>query len=290
MAGLVFGGILPHGAVMPQLEAFEGDSSHSLHEGCQEVGRRCQTANPDTILVVTPHGVQIEGAFCISACREADGTMDGKTATLQMRIRVDWELAMHISLQAHEKKIPVVRASYGAGSIPLDWGAFVPLWYCLPHQGNAPRVVIITPNPDLSYDSHIELGRIITASAAKLGRRLGFIASADWSHTHRADGPYGFHPASKECDSRIEQIIRKGDLFELQELPEELIENAKIDGIWPSLMLAGGMNAASDQGVILHGELITYSCPTYFGMLCAAYSQRGQVTNKAADSFPFKSE
>ena len=91
-------------------------------------------------------------------------------------------------------------------------------------------------------------------------------ASADLGHAHRADGPYGYDPASAECDARVQQAVSAGDLGPLQELPPDLLDHAKADAPW--------------QLAILHGALggprrtlrWAYACPTYFGMLGAHIS------------------
>ena len=96
---------------------------------------------------------------------------------------------------------------------------------------------------------------------------MGLVASADQAHTYRADGPYGLSPRAAELDERIVEAVRGGRLRSLLDLDPALVDEAKPDSVWQLLMLAG---ATEDTW---RPELISFEVPTYFGMLCAAYSQ-----------------
>ena len=61
--------------------------------------------------------------------------------------------------------------------------------------------------------------------------------------------------------------MRDGRLQSLLDLDRALVEEAKPDSVWQLLMLAGA------TGDTWRPELISFEVPTYFGMLCAAYSQ-----------------
>jgi aromatic ring-opening dioxygenase LigB subunit len=95
---------------------------------------------------------------------------------------------------------------------------------------------------------------------------VAFVASADQGHAHRADGPYGFHSASKEFDEIVQRAILSNDLRILFALNPEFVENAKPDSLWQIAMLQGILDRVS-----LAGHLLSYEVPTYFGMLCASY-------------------
>ena len=86
-------------------------------------------------------------------------------------------------------------------------------------------------------------------------------------HTYRADGPYGLSPRAAELDERILAAVREGRLLSLLDLDPALVEEAKPDSWWQLLMLAGATDDA------WRPEVISFEVPTYFGMLCAAYSQ-----------------
>ena len=99
-----------------------------------------------------------------------------------------------------------------------------------------------------------------------MGRRIGLVASADWGHAHTADGPYGFAPESAEFDAMVVAAIQEGSLDRLLTVDLDFAEQAKVDGLWQAVMLAGALHHTP-----LQGELLSYEAPSYFGMLVAAY-------------------
>lgn len=274
MSGLVFGCIVPHGEVIPELAGPNADRTLPTRRAYEEVGRRMAAARPDTLLLITPHGIRIEDSVCVSTCDRVAGSLSENGATVNVDMAVDKDLARTICTGAEAAGVPTAKAIYGASSgpsscIPLDWGAIVPLWFCGSRWERQPKVIVAVPSRTLSRQQMVEFGRAAAAAARKAGRRLAFIASADWAHAHSADGPYGYHPAAAQFDALVEQAVRKDDLLSLLDVSEELVENAKPDGLWQALMLAGAL-----QDTPLHGEFLSYQCPSYYGMLCAAYAPR----------------
>jgi AmmeMemoRadiSam system protein B len=129
--------------------------------------------------------------------------------------------------------------------------------------------VIITPSRVLPRTTMVDFGRAIADAAAESGRRVAFVASCDWGHRHREDGPYGFHPASAEVDALVVQAVADGDPGRLIELEESKVADAAIDGLWQTLMLAGVM-----AEVPMDSEVLCYEAPRYYGMLVASFTPR----------------
>src|SRR5262249_37257897 len=151
-----------------------------------------------------------------------------------------------------------VRRGGAGGVLPAGWGG----------GGGPPPpspAVVVTPARDLPAADHVTAGAAIAATAAASEQRVAFIASADHGHAHQKTGPYGYHPAAREDDALISELVRSDRLDELLDVPRELVENAKADSWWQMLMLHGATPG-------WHGTLISYEAPTYFGMLTAAYS------------------
>jgi aromatic ring-opening dioxygenase LigB subunit len=107
----------------------------------------------------------------------------------------------------------------------------------------------------------------VATAAANDPRRIAFIASCDWGHAHRPDGPYGFHPESAAVDAEVVAAVAANDLPSLIDLDEDRARDAAIDGLWQALMLAGAL-----EGAPMHVELLSYEAPTYYGMLVAVWS------------------
>ncbi len=165
--------------------------------------------------------------------------------------------------------------------ITLDWGTITPLWF-LGHGRNmvgygdavadppvdaGPPVVIAAPERSLPRSAMVAFGAAVAEAAARDGRRVAFVASCDWGHTHQASGPYGYHPAAAAVDALVVQAIQESDPGRLIDLDEQQVQDAAIDGLWQTLMLAGAL-----EHTPMRGEVLCYEAPTYYGMIVAAFT------------------
>src|SRR5258705_151349 len=170
-------------------------------------------------------------------------------------------------------RVQIAAVSYGANDtaaavFPMDWGTQVPLHFMGGRDDPPKPIVMVAPARDLPWDAHVSAGRAIAKAAEASGKRVALIASCDHGHAHDPKGPYGFSPASKEFDDKVVELVKSDTLGELLRFDKALVAEAKADSFWQMLMLHG---AIADRW---QGEFLSYEAPTYFGMLCAAYSPR----------------
>ncbi len=272
---LVYACIAPHGG--PIIEQLAGDLHAAFaptRRAMEELGRRMRAAKPDTIVVITPHGVRVEGHMCIAVTERADGSLWSGDSHVAVDMAVDTALARALFRRAHETYIPSVAAGYGASVGPgnsfiMDWGALIPLWFMGARWSVPPQIVLVCPSRTLSFDALVRFGQAIADVAAASDKRVGLIASSDLGHAHDPEGPYGYDPASAEFDRQITEIVAADDLRRLldYELDKDFLERAKPDGLWQLLSLYG-----ASLSVPMRGEFLSYDVPTYFGMLCASYT------------------
>ncbi len=265
---LIFGCIAPHGfQCLPELTP-SPDEAAATRRALTALGDRLAALRPETVIVVTPHGIRIDGAISISTAERAAGELGPDVA---VDFRVDQDLAEAIAVESGHENVPVARCIYGASSgpqccIPLDWGAIIPLRYMGHTYDPKPKVVVICPSRSLALEQQVAFGRAIGRAAAASPKRIALIASADQAHAHDEDGPYGFDPAAARYDDLMVESVKANDLKRLDALPPSLVEGAKPDSLWQTLILAGALEVCP-----MKGELLSYEVPTYFGMLCAAY-------------------
>lgn len=269
--GLVFAAIAPHGdlAIPEACSPERAFLAAATQAGMAELGRRFEAAQPETIVVLTPHGIHLEGQLAVVVAGRAAGALDEARA-VALDLHVDRELAQAILAELHDAGLAAAGVSFGGNHpaeavIPLDWGSLIPLWYLGGRREPPVPVVIVSPARDLSADTHVAAGAAIEKAISASGRRAALVASADQAHTHLADGPYGFDPAARVHDERVTAMLREGRLGMVHDLEPELIEAAKPDSWWQLLMLLGAI------GEEWRPELLSYEAPTYYGMLCAAF-------------------
>jgi aromatic ring-opening dioxygenase LigB subunit len=229
---VVFACIAPHGDL---------DEISQLRTAMEELGRRFDAAAVDTAIVVTPHNVHVECHFAVVMAAHVG----------------DWEVDRETAAALLGADLPILGVSYGGNMVeqaemPLDWGTEVPLDFMA-----AKRVVVIAPARDLSLEDHLRLGEAI----ASLPGRHALIASADHGHTHAADGPYGYDPASASYDKLLQEILASD---RLDFLPlAELVDDAKADSLWQLLVLQGAVGEAA------RADVLAYVAQSYYGMLVA---------------------
>ena len=283
---LVFAAIAPHGfPIIPELSD-DAEGALKTRAAMEDLGRRCAAARPEVIVVAGPHGVRVDGMICLADVARCAGALHWGDRTVEMNVPVDGELTDRIAEAARRRGIPIAMAGFAGNrrsqsAMPLDWGIITPLWFLghdrnlvgkghvladPPEQDLGPTTVLVTPSRSLPRTTLIEFGRVVADAATADRRRVAFVASCDWAHTHRDDGPYGFHPAAAEVDSTVVAAVSSGDLSPMLDLDEAKVEAAAIDGLWQVLMLAGVL-----ERVPMRHELLSYEAPTYYGMLVAAY-------------------
>jgi aromatic ring-opening dioxygenase LigB subunit len=205
-----------------------------------------------------------------------------------MNVPVDGALTDTIAAEAGRRDIPVALGGYAGNlraesAVPLDWGTMVPLWFVghgrnlvgygdvlapEPDEDLGPPVVIVTPSRSLPRATLVGFGEAVAAAAERDGRRVAFVASCDWAHTHPG-GRYGANEAAAAIDDAVVQALRDGAPGRLVALDERQVEAASIDGLWQALILAGVLNRLP-----MPGEVLSYEAPAAYatGMIVATFA------------------
>jgi len=273
---IIFGCIAPHGGIIPGLPGAEECAATTA--AMQEMGRRLEAARPEIAVIVTPHGIRVDGALAISLSERAAGSLDepllldGEIKPIHIDLAVDQDFARALLKHTVAKGLPTAAVHYGATSgsydcYPLDWGVVVPLWFLGAHFARQPRIVVVVPSRALPLEALVHFGRVVAEVAAGSEQRIALIASADQAHAHSADGPYGYDPAAAEFDEWVISAVKDGELLRLTQADMGWVARACPDALWQMLILAGALEQTP-----LTGELLSYEHPTYFGMLTAVYS------------------
>ncbi|HZP96741.1 MAG TPA: extradiol ring-cleavage dioxygenase [Candidatus Limnocylindria bacterium] len=272
--GLAFACIAPHGsmAIAEWCTPEQRPLAARTRAAFEELGRRFDAARPDVTVLLTPHHVHVEGHMAVVTAGAMHGILEGGAGRVELRARVDRELAVAVRDAVAAAGVPIVGLSYGANDtaaavMPMDWATHVPIHFM--GRDRVP-IVVLAPARDLSWDRHVAAGRAIASTAASSSKRVALIASCDHGHGHDANGPYGYHPESKVFDDRVVELVKRNALRELLSFEPAFVAAAHADSFWQMLMLHGAIGDRWDA------ELLSYEAPTYFGMLCAAFTPRDE--------------
>ena len=277
MSGLIFACIAPHGSmIIPLLGEKGAEKALATRAAMKDLGRRVAAAQPETLVVITPHGHRVDGCFSLLNNRRVQGTLgpepESNGHSFTLTFEVDKELNAAIVEEARALDVPVARLGYAVPDEtqfwqPLDWGVTVPLWFLGAMFHPQPRVVIACPDRgNMPWQLFPTFGKSIRLAAESINRRVVFIASADLGHAHDAQGPYGYDIASKEFDTALIDAVKAQDLARLLEFDLDWLKRASTDSYGQILNLYGAI-----RGTGFRGELLSYEVPTYFGMMCVAY-------------------
>lgn len=258
---LIFACVVPHaGAALPEL-APDPDVGATTRATMAAIGQELVACHPDTVVVLTPHGVTIHGAIGVAITERAAGSLgDGPPVALAC----DRSLALSIAGAGVSAGLPVAPYWFGEGTLPLDWSTIIPLRYLGANFRPQPQLVVVGPSGSVPRPQLVAFGQALRAAADASPRRIALVASVDQGHAHDADGPYGYDPASALFDAMLQQIVAEGRLEKLLDLDEEFVAAAMPDSVESLLILYGAVSRGE-----FSCELRSYELFGYFGGLCA---------------------
>ena len=112
----MIGAIAPHGgiAVAELCDESELAVAAATRAGLEELGRRFAAAAPETIVVLTPHNVHLDGSLAVIVAGRLEGVVGeaGREIALTSPVDVDLSLALVRGLAARES--PRLRSATAA--------------------------------------------------------------------------------------------------------------------------------------------------------------------------------
>lgn len=254
--------ITPHTPVL--IPTIGKDGLKLLDKTSQALGQLEQAlylAQPDTLLVISPHGESLPDAVCINlnakyVCNFSEfGDLTTKREwkseiVLADRIREDFKL----------KHLPLTLSS----SEYLDYGSAVPLFYLTQHLPKV-RVVPVMTASKLDVKTHYEIGKQLKDEIMGSMKRVAVIASADLSHRVSENSPGGLLPKGIAFDEKIQEMLGKVNMIGMLDIDEAWIDEAQACGGKVLAMLAGILD-----DVKYEPSLLSYEKPLGVGYLVAS--------------------
>ena len=285
--GFVWAAILPHGPdiliEVTRNPALMAETRHAM----EEAGRRFAAARVDTVILIDPLLSHTQNSFEKKLLFTGKGTLPvgvaaragGSMGGVKESFECDLTLAQMILDAGRAAGFPVTTDVGQDGVLPLVGGGLIPLWFTVrPLPAPRPKLVVIPPSPGVSRAALMRFGKLLAEVAAKSGKRVAIIASADQAHTHDPNHRrFGFSPAAAEFDALYCKAIRENHLERLLDVTEKTLIDSWADSPWQTLVLAGALNA-----VPMQADLISYAVPSYYGMVVAVYEPTPSTSKKAA--------
>ncbi|CAF3923835.1 unnamed protein product [Adineta steineri] len=220
MNGLIGVAYLPHGTMT--LDPNRDDlpnGAQSLHESCMKISEKIAELNPDVIILLTPHGINLHQALNVYQPNISNSKASGNAewnnqwTDYSVDVNLDGDISQDLYLYL-KQRLPRVEGmlAFGGLSVPLRWGEVVPLYFtlhqlALQKQSNTiplkhissesqPKIVIIaqpakgTTNEEKeSYRIEqrsilVEFGRLLRLWCNQSSYRILLVISGDQAHTH----------------------------------------------------------------------------------------------------------
>lgn len=267
---VVLGAIVPHPAIIiPEVGGRELSKVMATREGMQLLSRKIKEAEPETIVIITPHGAVFRDAVSLLMEPKLRGGFASFGAPqISHTVENDLELVQEILAACKEVDVPTVeiaadlRGRLGLGA-ELDHGVLVPLNYFRAEGIITPLVVIgmaLLPNQVL-----YRFGRALSLAAARRGKRVVVVASGDLSHRLTPNAPAGYDGRGRIFDERITEAVGEWNPREIMDLDPVLVERAGECG-WRSIIMMSG----SLDGLTIRSQVLSYEGPFGVGYLVAA--------------------
>lgn len=250
--------LLPHPSiVIPEIGKGQEKKISSTGDSFHVIGKEIARKAPDTIILVTPHGVMFKDAISLSYENEIAGDLGNfGVSGISMKLQIHKSLTSKIYELAYKVHIPVVMATNSLlsrynTSVYLDHGAMVPLYF-IDKYYNGYKIVHITYAP-LDDINLYKFGICISKAVEELGEEVVFIASGDLSHKLKEEGPYGYSPFGEKFDREFLENLKDGDVKGIFNMDKDGVGNAAECGRNSVLTLLGALDK-----IKFSGELLSY--------------------------------
>ena len=247
---IVFAGLMPHAPILVPSVGKENLArvDHTVR-AMTEIARRALAAQPDTVLLISPHSPRRPGAFGIWLTPRLRGTFEQfGSAEDRVDLPLDRAAAERLELEAAQRGLRTWRIGGGE----LDHGATVPLSYLAVAGWQGPTVVVSLHEP--GEGGLDELGAAIAATAQGLHRRLAVIASGDMSHRLTQSAPCGFHPNGSRFDEAFIARLRSGARDAILRIDPALVDMAAEDVVDSTRVALSAVGGAADGRAVVSYE------------------------------------
>jgi len=261
MQNLTICALMPHPPIIiPEIGKSELDKIKNTVVAVQLAAKTIKEQNPQTIVLITPHGPVFEDAVCISIHPRLKGNFGAfGVPDIFLGFETDDLLTRHILKKADRLGVNLVeltddKAKNYRVSLELDHGALVPLYYL--HKAGFKGQLIHISVGMLSYEEMYTFGKAVQMAIGAAGKRVAVIASGDLSHRLTPDAPAGYSPLAAEFDKQVLEAVQDLNVKKLLQIDHNLVAAAGECGLRPIFFLlgvVGGMDATA--------ELLSYEAP-----------------------------
>lgn len=254
---IVFSAIVPHPPILvPAVGKENINLLKATKDAFLKLEHELYASQPETAIVISPHGNQQERVFTINASPEfkCDFEKFGDLAT-KFSMAGDTSLAHKIK-EKSETEIPLQMIS----EENLDHGSSIPLYLLAAHLPKLKIIPIYHSGLDLA--AHYNFGKAIKDKLSDSNSRVAIISSGDLSHRLSENAPAGYSPKGEKFDKKLIGNLLKKQTEKILELKPEFIAEAGECGLKSIVILLGILD-----GIKYKTKFLSYESPFGVGYL-----------------------
>ncbi len=259
---LVYSAIVPHPPLLiPAIGKTALPLLTKTVAAYQKIEEELYSSEPETIIIISPHGHLYEGAFALNLCPEfsCDFEEFGDFSTkmsFKGSIRLAHRIREHLEVKAPLQLVSIPR---------LDHGTSVPLFMLARKLKEAKVMPLYYGGLDLK--SHYEFGSLMRREIAVCRERVALIASGDLSHALTKKSPAKYSPKGKKFDNRLIEYLLNKDVESIIGFDQDLVASACECGLKSFAILLGILS-----GINYKPGLVSYEYPVGVGYLVMKFS------------------
>lgn len=254
---IVFSAIVPHSPILiPQIGKENLKRLDATAKSYNELALDLEKSSPETILIISPHGIMQTNSFTMNMCPNYTGSFEdfGDFST-----KMNWNGDVGLTHRIREKletKAPLQLTSQEK----LDHGTSIPLFLL---TQKIPRIKVIPLYySGMNLEAHFNFGKLLGHEALFNKERIALIASGDLSHRLTKDAPGGYSTKAKKFDKKLIDLLQKNKFSELTKFSQAEIAEAGECGLKSILILTGVL-----ENIKHKPQLLSYEFPFGIGYL-----------------------
>lgn len=231
---IVFAAICPHSPVL--ISSIGKENTSRLKEtlkSFEKLEKSLIESNPETILIISPHGHVQEEAFTMNLCPSFEGNFqEFGDYSVKQNFSGDFPLGYKI-----REKLETKTNLQLVSDPNLDYGVFVPL-YLLTQK--IPRIKIIPIYySGLTLQESFDFGNLLQEELLRNNERIAIIASGDLSHSLDKNSPAPYSSKAKKFDQKLTEYLKENDFDSILRMNEDLIREANECALRSIVILQG---------------------------------------------------
>lgn len=249
--------------IIPQIGGENIKEVEKTVSAMKELGQRMVEVDPDTILIISPHGLVHQSEMLVGASPKMTGSFESfDYPEAAFSFKGDPSLAETIQKNSVKENIPASIIDHDSGNYFLDHGVLVPIYYLTEELGSDVKIVPISYSM-LSRAEHYSFGQIISQVIDESSERIAVVASGDLSHRllENEAGKIG-----SQFDQTIVNYIKDFSPGKIIDMDEELQNIAGECGYRSLLILLGILD-----GKNIKPEVLSYEGPFGVGYMVADF-------------------